>query len=1117
MQLMLFIYCLFCLCSSLVHAQRTSGDLVFLEDNDWSNVNSLLREIIIEVPDIPTTQVQHPIPITFSASNIQCTGFSIGALSVKSQENYPQDTVVKAILNSSGLTAQCRGDLNVTLSGLPPGHGQIVIESNSSHVNLAVAMEILKPTRGDTFVRLDDCDAGLVISQLSVSGDSTMKILNELLAKIDVNSLLGDSVDRLLCDSLYNFTSTTISSMAKNVSGELYALSELSSRLDTPKAERKALLKAESAVKESLGPIEVSQLANLSNSTAVSFISELANLFLAMKSPCYLGSAEAGKLGINGLLRKIFGGRPGGVPSAKGGAFLNIILGHGDGINIFKFNSSFIAFSGLLRSIYIDGFDTISQLSLLEQVSDLHLRSGVHFDGPLRIFASLQVTIAIPMGQSVVQQLSIEISDMKDISFNVSTLLAFDGSFGGLPLGPSIPHMKGCLLQFLKNASFTTVTDVHVGGKPSFDIHGFFPKSPLDGDLNSIFFTISRYLGKSLAKAAPGIMQTILLPKINSILKNVLNQQKAQLSSGSVEKLCPINASSAGLRPNKTLDKSIDLSTSLILELLSVFVERVLSPKLNMFIRNASISCGQTPGRLDLVRDILGRNSGVLFANDWDIPQLGKFHFEIGNFSLENMDTIREDEVIFLKTPDPYSLQSKVVFGDDSSSSESHRPVRIAADIVLSLLPWKANGSSVKIDDKFRLGLSLLNATFASDLLIAINTYSLQAIPLHSIVKPRCLIGLLDDFRFESKRNLSEASLATRIGNEANGHISSVEVACRSNDTFGKEEEGDSGGDFSDSLRCSSPALAPDWVSRSRSSPAIDQFNTYTQDGVESLFQHFENDAFHKQLLSDLRLASKGCGYDGPGDHTSSAKSSAEGDIFWDLTHPPHWEAPSCFGDKAAAVVYTIIIGSAIVGFFIRFFVLCAQAEQASMKKRQTKSCCFGVEFVKFCHGDYMPCRACCQGASARVRNFCWCLCCCPPRKLGRSELDLRETLLSPVHESSMIVTEASLHFLDPMFNGGNVFYQAAPGKSEYSLVQHPRIPIYVRYGVILLIFFDICLFFSSHASMGASVDMQLNLLGDEMQYHTIFPFGLGYSLVNLWGACAVVLVAFLATFSGGM
>ena len=66
------------------------------------------------------------------------------------------------------------------------------------------------------------------------------------------------------------------------------------------------------------------------------------------------------------------------------------------------------------------------------------------------------------------------------------------------------------------------------------------------------------------------------------------------------------------------------------------------------------------------------------------------------------------------------------------------------------------------------------------------------------------------------------------------------------------------------------------------------------------------------------------------------------------------------------------------------------------------------------------------------------------------------------------------------------------------------------------LIVVDISIFFSSHASMGASVDMLINVFGDNFRYNTIFPFGLGYSLVNLWTACAVTLVTFLATFSGG-
>lgn len=72
-----------------------------------------------------------------------------------------------------------------------------------------------------------------------------------------------------------------------------------------------------------------------------------------------------------------------------------------------------------------------------------------------------------------------------------------------------------------------------------------------------------------------------------------------------------------------------------------------------------------------------------------------------------------------------------------------------------------------------------------------------------------------------------------------------------------------------------------------------------------------------------------------------------------------------------------------------------------------------------------------------------------------------------------------------------------------------------VRVGVLVLIFVNICLFFTDHALTAAHVDIHGQVLGDKYYEKEAFPFGLGYSLVNLWNACAVVLVGFMATFSG--
>ena len=86
---------------------------------------------------------------------------------------------------------------------------------------------------------------------------------------------------------------------------------------------------------------------------------------------------------------------------------------------------------------------------------------------------------------------------------------------------------------------------------------------------------------------------------------------------------------------------------------------------------------------------------------------------------------------------------------------------------------------------------------------------------------------------------------------------------------------------------------------------------------------------------------------------------------------------------------------------------------------------------------------------------------------------------------------------------------------SKEALVSHPAIPKTVRFGMLVLIGINICLFFTDHALTAAHVDVLANVLGDHYHEHEAFPFGLGYSLVNLWNACAILLVGFMATLSG--
>lgn len=132
-------------------------------------------------------------------------------------------------------------------------------------------------------------------------------------------------------------------------------------------------------------------------------------------------------------------------------------------------------------------------------------------------------------------------------------------------------------------------------------------------------------------------------------------------------------------------------------------MEDLIAPKLNLILRNMSKSCGEVPGRLDLLRDIVGRDSGDMLVGPFSVPQIGRLSFGIGNLTLENTDTVRTSEVKFLETPEAHRLESKLVLGDGAGTDTvSHtRPFRFATDILLSVSPWNNNGSSVPVADRF--------------------------------------------------------------------------------------------------------------------------------------------------------------------------------------------------------------------------------------------------------------------------------------------------------------------------------------------------------------------------------------------------------------------------------
>ena len=193
------------------------------------------------------------------------------------------------------------------------------------------------------------------------------------------------------------------------------------------------------------------------------------------------------------------------------------------------------------------------------------------------------------------------------------------------------------------------------------------------------------------------------------------------------------------------------------------------------------------------------------------------------------------------------------------------------------------------------------------------------------------------------------------------------------------------------------------------------------------------------------------------------------------------WIAPQCVPTKAGLISLGVVGGLILIYFGTLFFVHYFQVEH-QRKRCMCKGCCCSC--VNFC-----------QGKSCKIDIF-WCrrIFC---RKKGNNKVQRSGGAMLDIIAS-------------PGFAGG--------GKRNFIRKRfffHPAISQNVRYGMLVLIFINIVLFFTDHALTAASVNVGIKVLGDAFLDQQAFPFGLGYTLVDMWKACAVLLLGFMGTFSG--
>jgi len=83
------------------------------------------------------------------------------------------------------------------------------------------------------------------------------------------------------------------------------------------------------------------------------------------------------------------------------------------------------------------------------------------------------------------------------------------------------------------------------------------------------------------------------------------------------------------------------------------------------------------------------------------------------------------------------------------------------------------------------------------------------------------------------------------------------------------------------------------------------------------------------------------------------------------------------------------------------------------------------------------------------------------------------------------------------------------------SMFTSPQVPLLVRFGMPVVILMNIAFFLSGHLSLGASVVIEANIVGEQFRVDKFFDFSMARSIVDLWDAGGKALAVILLIFSG--
>ena len=987
----------------------------------WSQLNALLGDITVPLPDLHLSVKKLGQTANVDLHSLHCGGISIGGLTVASKENEAR-TEISIKVAVSGITLSCQSTYKVALDGLP-FFGNMTASSTNSGIAAVVNID---SNEGNSLLNdppskasIQDCDSTVEVDNLAFTG--TILNIFKGLIKSEINKIVNPAV----CNA--------ITGLSNNLTVVLQDIAQVITKplpnhegLPQWQWEEQNILRLKNVTRDN----EI----NLRKSPIVELINAGVKLFLDTEV-CGL------PIGINQIIQGII----------RKGA-------EGDAVNISKLHAPLLRLRNQmldldvnLTSVQVRGLDTFTQFNIFQPVSDTTLNHTFALD---RLGISFGFTVLLSpyeasggRAPTFLEHVVVELPTFRNIFVQLSTLAAIDYDFyANLPLSEALKYAVGCSMRGI-DAIDVTATTIGISDSAQEPVVDGIFSAAVDNVVDQLAKAVNdAYQGSLLKdKGLQRIVNNYALAVVNQGLENLIRHAIEETASTAI-----CNGSSIGPRP--TVEQSpVDLASSFPIIILSGLIESVLFPKVNGLIHNGTCGINGEHARLDTKGLFVGPTT-IVVTNYDKVPQIGNITLALGNLTLEHLDAISVLKAF--DTPQgPVRLDSEV-----KAAPRADYPLRASVDVTLDVKRIPGTGEDVR--NTFRFGVSLNNLTMIADLIVAIDGYSLGAMPIQSTEYLNCWLGTLDKFEILSKpdgRSLLQSTLQT------------LDVACQ-----GHQFRTD------DHLTCSSPGL-PQWADRSKVQTNIKDLETFVNDNVAKLMSTFSSETFRKHMTEVLQnkrnLGAGGC-------RTP----------FVPLA--PEWIAPQCIASKGLMFAYSGMCSIALIYFGILFFVKYFQVEhkQGKCLCKGCRTCC---SCVNCCRGKCTACQSCFNIICCR-RWFC-------PDSVRETD---ERSLLSLDFESALAHEPGE---------GAHINIEKEVGSSQtgQALLFHPAIPKKVRYGVMVMIFINICLFFTDHALTAASVDVVANVLGDTFHDKAAFPFGLGYSLVNLWTACAVLLVGFMATFSG--